>query len=168
MIVICLGWLVLPSQNITNSSSCMCAQSSLTLQPTSLLCPQDSPGKNIGVGCHFLLKGIFPTQISNLHLLSLLHWQVDSLPLIHLGNPQIVTLKREIYFFHSFGGRKSKTGCQYDQVHVRNLFWACRCLSSCCVFIRQEEKEQFSSASIYKALIPSDEGPVLMISSKSI
>ena len=25
----------------------------------------DSPGKNIGVGCHFLLQGIFPTQGSN-------------------------------------------------------------------------------------------------------
>ena len=25
-------------------------------QPTSLLCPQDSPGKNTGVGCHFLLQ----------------------------------------------------------------------------------------------------------------
>ena len=24
-------------------------------QPTRLLCPQNSPGKNIGVGCHFLL-----------------------------------------------------------------------------------------------------------------
>ena len=26
-------------------------------QPTRLLCPQDSPGKNTGVGCHFLLPG---------------------------------------------------------------------------------------------------------------
>ena len=26
------------------------------LQPTRLLCPWDSPGKNIGVGCHFLLQ----------------------------------------------------------------------------------------------------------------
>ena len=26
------------------------------------LCPWDSPGKNTGVGCHFLLQGIFPTQ----------------------------------------------------------------------------------------------------------
>ena len=26
-------------------------------QPTRLLCPWDSPGKNIGVGCHFLLQG---------------------------------------------------------------------------------------------------------------
>ena len=30
-----------------------------------LLCPGDSPGKNSGVGCHFLLQGIFPTQRSN-------------------------------------------------------------------------------------------------------
>ena len=26
-------------------------------QPTRLLCPWDSPGKNIGVGCHFLHQG---------------------------------------------------------------------------------------------------------------
>ena len=40
------------------------------LQPTRLLCPLDSPGKNTGVGCHaLLLQGIFPTQGLNLHLL---------------------------------------------------------------------------------------------------
>ena len=33
----------------------------------------DSPGKNPGAGCHFLLQGIFPTQGSNLCLLRLLH-----------------------------------------------------------------------------------------------
>ena len=27
-----------------------------------LLCPWDFPGKSIGVGCHFLLQRIFPTQ----------------------------------------------------------------------------------------------------------
>ena len=48
-----------------------------------LLCPWDSPGKNTGVVCHFLLQGIFPTQGSNLHLL---HWQEDSLLLSHLGS----------------------------------------------------------------------------------
>ena len=31
------------------------------LQPTRLLCPWDSLGKNTGVGCHFLLQGTFPT-----------------------------------------------------------------------------------------------------------
>ena len=30
-----------------------------------LLHPWDSPGKNTGVGCHFLLQGIFLTQGSN-------------------------------------------------------------------------------------------------------
>ena len=30
----------------------------------------DSPSKNTGVGCHFLLQGIFPTQGSNLYLIS--------------------------------------------------------------------------------------------------
>ena len=38
-------------------------------------------GKNTGVGCHFLLWAIFPTQGSNQHLLVLLHWQAVSLPL---------------------------------------------------------------------------------------
>ena len=32
--------------------------------------PWDSPGKNSGVACHVLLQGIFPTQGSNLHLIS--------------------------------------------------------------------------------------------------
>ena len=27
-------------------------------QPTRILCPWDSPGKNTGVGCHFLLQAI--------------------------------------------------------------------------------------------------------------
>ena len=38
-------------------------------EPTRLLCPWDSPGKNTGVGCHCLLQGIFPTRGSNLGLL---------------------------------------------------------------------------------------------------
>ena len=37
-----------------------------------------------GVGCHFFLQGIFPTQGSHP---SLLHWQAGSLPLSHLGSP---------------------------------------------------------------------------------
>ena len=59
--------------SVTTDSLCP-----LGLYPTSLLCPWSSPGKNTGVGCHFLLQGIVPTQGSNLHLL---HWQADSLPL---------------------------------------------------------------------------------------
>ena len=44
-----------------------------TIQPTRLLCPLDSPGKNTGVGCHCLFQGIFLTQGSNLCFLILLH-----------------------------------------------------------------------------------------------
>ena len=54
------------------------------LQPTRLLCLGDSPGKNTGAGCHFLLQGIFPTQGSNLCLLCLLHWPAVSSPLAQL------------------------------------------------------------------------------------
>ena len=35
------------------------------LYPTRLLCPCKSPGKNTGVGSHFLLQGIFPTKRLN-------------------------------------------------------------------------------------------------------
>ena len=49
--------------------------------PLRLLCPRESPGENTAVGCCVLLQGIFLTQGLNSHLLSLLHWQVDSLPL---------------------------------------------------------------------------------------
>ena len=55
------------------------------LQPASLLCPWDSPGKNTVVGCHALLRAIFLTLGSNLLPLYLLHWQACSLPLNHLG-----------------------------------------------------------------------------------
>ena len=56
------------------------------LQPTRLLCPWDSPGKNNGVGYHFLLHGIFPTQGSNPHLLYLSCWfsSVQSLSCVQL------------------------------------------------------------------------------------
>jgi len=55
----------------------------------SVLCPWDSPGKNTGVGCHFLLQGIFPTQGSNLGLLCLLHLEAYSLPLAPPGKGYI-------------------------------------------------------------------------------
>ena len=45
----------------------------------------DSPGKNIGVGCHALLQGIFPTQGSNPGLPAL---QADFLPSEPAGKPK--------------------------------------------------------------------------------
>ena len=45
------------------------------LRSTRLLCPCDFPGKKTGVGCPFLLQGIFLTKGSNQRLLQILyHW----------------------------------------------------------------------------------------------
>ena len=49
---------------------------------------------NIGVGCHFLFQGIFPTQGSNSCLLSLLQWHAGSLPL--------APLRKTLVLFHFF------------------------------------------------------------------
>ena len=51
--------------------------------PTRLLCPCSFSFKNLGVGYHFLFHEIFLMQGLNPHLL---HWQVASLPLSHLGS----------------------------------------------------------------------------------
>ena len=47
---------------------CSVVSNSATPQTVALQSPLsvDFPGKNTGVGCHFLLQGIFPTQGSNL------------------------------------------------------------------------------------------------------
>ena len=61
------------------------------LWPASLLCPWNLPGKNTGVGCHFLLQRVFPTQILNL---GLLHWQVI---LYHCANWEAIYIYIYIY-----------------------------------------------------------------------
>ena len=53
-----------------------------------LLCPWTFSVKNTGVSCPFLLQGIILIHGAN-PLLHFLHWQVNSLPLCHLGSPFI-------------------------------------------------------------------------------
>ena len=65
------------------------------LSPIRLFCPWNFPGKNTGVGRHFLFQRIFQTQGLNPYLLCLLHWQMDSLPLRHLGS---------LFFYPFLGG----------------------------------------------------------------
>ena len=48
---------------ISQSCQTLCDPMDCSL-PGSFVCG-DSPGKNIGVGCHALFQGIFPTQESN-------------------------------------------------------------------------------------------------------
>ena len=66
---------------------CLTLCDPMDCSPTGSSIHRDSPGKDTGVGCHFLLQGTFLTQGSNPHLLCLLHWQADSLPLSHGGKP---------------------------------------------------------------------------------
>ena len=66
------------------------------LQSARLLCPWDFPGKNIRVGCRFLLQGIFPIQGPNL---GLLHCRRILYQLSHQGSPYI-TLEA-VWLFHN-------------------------------------------------------------------
>ena len=58
------------------------------LQPTRLLCPWDSPGKNTGVGCHALLQGISQTWGLNSCLPASPPLQADALPTESPGKPE--------------------------------------------------------------------------------
>ena len=54
------------------------------------------PGKNTGVGCHFLLQEVFLTLGSNPTLLHLLHWQMNSLTPHHMQSPITFTPTQQL------------------------------------------------------------------------
>ena len=63
--------------------------------------------KEYGVGCHFLLQRVFPTQELDLHLFRLLLWQASSWPLVPPGKGSwvgakisLLTYKAKIYIQH--------------------------------------------------------------------
>ena len=58
--------------------SCLILCDPMHCSPPGFSVHRDSLGLNTGVGCHFLLQGIFPIQGLNS---CLLHWQGGSLPL---------------------------------------------------------------------------------------
>ena len=91
------------------------------------------PGKNTGVGCHFLLKGIFLTQRSNLHLLHLLHWQVDSLPLSQW-------VGREAEDTNEIINNTTEEEClPSPPFHVKQTFWKAFTMSINC-YINKKNK----------------------------
>ena len=79
------------------------------LQPTSLLCPWDFPGKNTGMGCHFLLQGIFPTQGSNP---GLLYCRQILLPSELQEKPKLSKLKKTTKLIY-VAAIKQSTGFQF-------------------------------------------------------
>ena len=82
------------------------------LWPTRLLRPWDFPGKSTGVGCHFLLQGIFPTQGSNPGLLNCRQMLLPSEP---PGNPNETI--RAAFFSE---GNETVQGLAFPSLTLRN------------------------------------------------
>ena len=78
-LILCRPLLLLPCL------SCVSLLRPFGLQPSRLLCPWDFSSRKTGVGCHFPLQEMFPTQESNRHLPCLLHYSRCLYPLSHLG-----------------------------------------------------------------------------------
>ena len=115
------------------------------LQPARLLCPWDSPGKNTEVGCHFLVQGIFPTQGSNQ---CLLHWQMDSLLLRHLGGPKrLLTslFSNYIYWEAEFPSHLATKAIQCNRLNTKVM----RISMNKCISINKTQTKIFVS-SIFK------------------
>ena len=65
--------------------SCLTLCDSMDCSPSGSSVHRIFPGRNAGVGCHFLLQGTFPTRGWNLRLHG---WQEASLPLSQPGSPE--------------------------------------------------------------------------------
>ena len=83
LIVLPFSWVRPELAYMIDTVSCLSNFPSFLLL-VRLFCPWDFPGMNTGVGCHFLLQGIFPTQGSNP---ALPHFRQILYHLSHWGSP---------------------------------------------------------------------------------
>ena len=117
---------------------CACGLSHVQLSATPWTVAHQAPlsmgslGKDTGVGCHFLLYGVFLSQGLNL---CLLHWQADSLPLSHQGSPlmeyhsawkkkeilSFVTIQTKLNDMLSGMGQNTEKQILYDLTYMWNL-----------------------------------------------
>ena len=94
---------------------------------------RNSPGKNTGVGCHFLLQRIFPTQGSNpglLHCREILYW------LSYQGSPMIMlALTNFVFFLRDNNGledlKKKKRSFPICRVFNSFIFSICQQIAIC-------------------------------------
>ena len=93
-----------------------------------LLCPWDPPGKNIGVGCHFPLQGLFLTQGLNPPLL---HWQADSMPLAPPGKPCYYSGKVKIYSLCVVGTQRVCWSFGFFSFFINYVNWRIVALKYC-------------------------------------
>ena len=100
---------------------CLTLCNPMDYSPPGLLCPWDFPGKNTGVGCHFLLWGSSrPKDWTSVSCVSCTDRHI-LLPLTHLENSAWSLVN--ISCFHSFGrnrATKSYNSCLWlDQTSER-------------------------------------------------
>ena len=88
------------------------------LHPARLLCPWVSPGKNTGMGCHFLLQGIFLTQEVNP---GLLHQSHILYRLNYEGNHMVISIWIVLLLYDFPGGSDGKASVYNTGVPVRSL-----------------------------------------------
>ena len=121
-------WAVVINICVCVCVSCLVMSNSLqphSLQATRSLSPRDSPGKNTGVGCHFLLlTNIRVTSIKNLPavretLVQSLDWE-DLLEKGMATHPDILAWK--IARTEETGGLQSMGSQRVGQDWVRNTF----------------------------------------------
>ena len=96
------------------------------MKPTRLLRPWDFPGKSTGVGCHFLLQGLFLTQGSNP---GFPHYGKTLYPQTDQGSPKTTNNKL------SRLGRKGNpstllVGMEIDTTVMENSTEQCKCPST--------------------------------------
>ena len=85
------------SQSLKMLASQSCPLIVTPWKPARLLCPWNSPGRNTGVGCRFLLQGIFLTQGLNMDLMHcryILH---------HLSHQGSLAIAKESNILDDFG-----------------------------------------------------------------
>ena len=100
-------------------------KSCLTLVTSWLFCPWDSPGKNTGVSCHFLLQGIFLTRGLNLRLLRCRWFFTAELPGKHINKYNII---RKLGMIHWYS---SSILLRFNQFYMDSFVCECVCV---CVF----------------------------------
>ena len=89
----------------------MCVICVWLCDPTRLLCPWDFSRQEYWSVLQFPPPGDLPDPELNLRVLSLLHWQVDSLPLNHMGSPLCL-------FYHNRKKRNTSNTIYLLQIHL--------------------------------------------------
>ena len=96
--------------------------------PAPLENPTDYTGKNTRVGCHDILQGIFPIQVSNPHLLHLLHRRAGSLPLAPPGKTSTCLIESNIpqnFFLELiYTLEEAQAGIKIARRNINNLRYA--------------------------------------------